>query len=156
MVFWIIFVLNLVFPVIYGALATKYSLKAYRGETINHPGAFIIPFCGIGLLQLISFVFLFIGLHKIRKHILLNGFIGDFNHRVVYLHAFCLVLYSIVGVMLYGIYFYYLSPDPAKHANAIMVVQTVCLLFNFSAELTLVVIFVHIGSPKVPQYREKS
>ena len=30
-----------------------------------------------------------------------------------------------------------------------MIVQTVCLIFEFGAELTLVVIFVQIGSPRV-------
>lgn len=88
---------------------------------------------------------MFIGIFKIRNHIIKYGFIGELNNKMIILHAVSFALYLLAGILLYFNYTIYLLKPTKERANRVVIVQIVCIFFEFLFEVTLSIIFVELG-----------
>ena len=88
--------LNIVLPIVYAAINLFQIYCLEVGEPIPYKWVIYLPYSGMGVMQLISFVLLGYGVFKIRSLILQNNK-GDLNQHMIILHLVCFGLWTLLA-----------------------------------------------------------
>lgn len=147
----LLMVLNVLAPVANGASVLIYNLCDIKFESPNQQTDKYCRFWSIfqfvalylvGLLQLISGVYLGYAIHKIKQHLVLNGGRQMINVVMLVVHLATFGLYMLSIIVYYVFYtFHYLDYSNERVTDLFYYSGIFCACSNFLAQACLCVIF---------------
>jgi hypothetical protein len=94
-------ILNCVSPIAFGAISFIQFQQIRNTGTVNQPWMLLPPYFAIGLLEVISFLFLGAGMWFMRKAMNEYGIVNELNGSMAVLHLICVLMYLSVGILVY-------------------------------------------------------
>lgn len=148
--------INTIVPVSYGIVNAVTTYRYYRVETTHkYPWALVGNFLLQGLVQLFSYVFLAIGLWRIRRFLQNSAFKDHINNGMMTAHLVCFTVYILGGMILQVAVNYLYLTHTSTAQRVTLCLMIVCLFFDFAASLTLAFIFSRIGQAEVTIQRRE-
>lgn len=138
-----------------GASPISTSVLVFWTYTVSHDM--------VGVLQLVSGIFLLVAVFKIRSFLLGAGMRTQVDYKTMTVHAASFILYSLTIILLYAIYFVYTSMPDDIILQKKQTITRDCLIVwistcytNLIAQACLIWIFLKFRTKKEETQRTKS
>lgn len=134
-------------PIYYGLVHTVNCYNYYRGtERIVQSWVIISAIFLQGMMQFVSYLFLAIGVWRIRAYLKKSPFKNHINSEMMCVHVLCFSVY-IMGGMAFQMFidFYYISNNDSLQ-QITLVLMIICCCLDFLISITLAYIFAKIGN----------
>lgn len=109
---------------------------------------YILSRYSVGLLQLISGIFLLAAVFLIRSFLIEQGLKDQVNHKAMMIHSVSFSLYNLAIAVYYVVYFFFEANQNASTWQYALIAWISTTYTNFAAQLCLIWIFLQFRNKK--------